>query len=93
MLTGTVFFSYEFKEAAFKNDISSAKSRNNSAHTQQHLADTLGMSLVHTNKTLKRLLASQAVHWHNRVFEVLDRAKLVELAGEDMVQHRPRPFI
>ncbi len=27
--------------------------------TQQHLADTLGMSLVHTNKTLKRLLASK----------------------------------
>ena len=27
--------------------------------TQQHLADTLGMSLVHTNKTLKRLSASQ----------------------------------
>ena len=27
--------------------------------TQQHLADTLGMSLVHTNKTLKRLTASR----------------------------------
>lgn len=61
--------------------------------TQQHLADTLGMSLVHTNKTLKRLLASQSVRWHNRLFEVLDRTRLVELAGEDMVQHPPRPFI
>src|ERR1041385_2147344 len=27
--------------------------------TQQHLADTLGMSLVHTNKTLKLLVASE----------------------------------
>ena len=31
--------------------------------TQQHLADALGMSLVHTNKTLKRLLASKAISW------------------------------
>src|SRR6476469_3520607 len=39
--------------------------------TQQHLADTLGMSLVHTNKTLKRLLQSRAVRWEQRRFEVI----------------------
>jgi CRP-like cAMP-binding protein len=61
--------------------------------TQQHLADTLGMSLVHTNKTLKRLLASNAVRWKDRVFQLLDRAALVEIAGEDVKPHRPRPFI
>ena len=43
--------------------------------TQQHLADTLGMSLVHTNKTLKRLAASNAIRWSDRVFEVLDRRR------------------
>lgn len=61
--------------------------------TQQHLADTLGMSLVHTNKTLKRLLASKAVRWSNRMFDVLDRAALARIAGEEMVQRRTRPFI
>jgi CRP/FNR family transcriptional regulator, anaerobic regulatory protein len=61
--------------------------------TQQHLADTLGMSLVHTNKTWKRLAATQAVRWKDRVFEVLDRAKLAELAGGEMSVQRPRPFI
>lgn len=61
--------------------------------TQQHLADTLGMSLVHTNKTLKRLLASKAARWKDRVFELVDRATLVEIAGDDMPQHRQRPFI
>lgn len=61
--------------------------------TQQHLADTLGMSLVHTNKTLKRLMASGAVRWKDRVFEVIDRAALVEIAGEDAAQRAPRPFI
>lgn len=61
--------------------------------TQQHLADTLGMSLVHTNKTLKRLLASNAVRWENRVFEMIDRAALAEIASDDVVLRRPRPFI
>jgi len=61
--------------------------------TQQHLADTLGMSLVRTNKTLKRLFATEAVRWSNRVFEVFDRELLVRIAGENVALHQPRPFI
>lgn len=61
--------------------------------TQQHLADTLGLSLVHTNKTLKRLIASKAARWNNRTFELIDRATLTELAGEGVAWQRPRPFI
>ena len=37
--------------------------------TQQHVADTLGMSLVHTNKTLKRLSATKSVRWKDKIFE------------------------
>jgi CRP-like cAMP-binding protein len=62
--------------------------------TQQHVADTLGMSLVHTNKTLKRLAATKAVRWKDRLFEILDRDKLVEVANcEPAKQRAPRPFI
>lgn len=61
--------------------------------TQQHLADTLGMSLVHTNKTLKRVLITGAIRWSNRVFELVDHKELVAIAGEDIAQKRPRPFI
>ena len=61
--------------------------------TQQHVADTLGMSLVHTNKTLKRLFASNAARWKDRRFEVLDRTALVQLARDDAPIRRPRPFI
>lgn len=61
--------------------------------TQQHLADTLGLSLVHTNKTLKRLQASGAVRWKDRIFEVLDRDRLAEIAGGDIQRIRQRPFI
>jgi CRP/FNR family transcriptional regulator, anaerobic regulatory protein len=61
--------------------------------TQQHLADALGMSLVHTNKTLKRLYAAGAVRWKDRMFEVLDRAALAKVAGGPIVVSRQRPFI
>ena len=61
--------------------------------TQQHLADTLGMSLVHTNKTLKRLYATNAIRWKSRVFEIVDRAALAKFAGDDVKPYRPRPFI
>ncbi|HZD89741.1 MAG TPA: Crp/Fnr family transcriptional regulator [Pseudolabrys sp.] len=61
--------------------------------TQQHVADTLGMSLVHTNKTLKRLMATGAVRWKDRRFTLLDRPALEEIAGDDGRQQRPRPFI
>jgi len=61
--------------------------------TQQHLADTLGMSLVHTNKTLKRIFQSKAVRWEHRTFQLIDRAALTELAGDGVKKRLPRPFI
>ena len=62
--------------------------------TQQHIADTLGMSLVHTNKTLKRLTASKAVRWKDRQFEIVDRDQLAEIAGYEPAKPRAqRPFI
>jgi len=61
--------------------------------TQQHLADTLGMSLVHTNKTLKRLQISKAIRWKDRLFEMVDRPALAAIAGEDVAPRIGRPFI
>jgi CRP/FNR family transcriptional regulator, anaerobic regulatory protein len=61
--------------------------------TQQHIADTLGMSLVHTNKTLKRLASLKAVRWKDRTFEILDRDALVDIAGYEIAEQKLRPFI
>jgi CRP-like cAMP-binding protein len=61
--------------------------------TQQHLADTLGMSLVHTNKTLRRLLQSKAIRWKDRVFEMINRPALAVIVGDDVSLREPRPFI
>ncbi|WP_068021224.1 Crp/Fnr family transcriptional regulator [Rhodoplanes sp. Z2-YC6860] len=62
--------------------------------TQQHVADMLGMSLVHTNKTLRRLSATKAIRWKERRFELLDREALTNLASYELPRERPnRPFI
>jgi CRP-like cAMP-binding protein len=62
--------------------------------TQQHLADTLGLSLVHTNKTLKRLMSTKSVSWKERRFELLDQDALSKIASVDPPkQPVRRPFI
>jgi CRP-like cAMP-binding protein len=61
--------------------------------TQQHVADTLGMSLVHTNKTLKRLFATRTVRWKQKLLEILDREELARIAGYDIEDKGIRPFI
>ena len=61
--------------------------------TQQHVADTLGLSLVHTNKTLKRLASSKAIRWKDRTFEILDREALADIAVYEPSDPGPRPFI
>jgi CRP/FNR family transcriptional regulator len=62
--------------------------------TQQHVADTLGMSLVHTNKTLQRLNATKTMRWKERRFEILDREALASLASYERPAPRAgRPFI
>jgi len=61
--------------------------------TQQHIADTLGMSLVHANKTLRRLYGMKLLSWRERSFEILDWDKLAELAVYDRADKRQRPLI
>ncbi len=60
---------------------------------QQHVADTLGMSLVHANNTLRKLSEMKVMRWKNRIFQVLSRRRLAEIAGYDLTDRPPRPFI
>lgn len=48
--------------------------------TQQHLADALGLSIVHTNKTLKRLSDRKIISWKSRTLEIIDIDALREIA-------------
>ncbi|WP_454856010.1 Crp/Fnr family transcriptional regulator [Rhizobium binxianense] len=51
--------------------------------TQTAMADVLGVSLVHLNKTLQSLRKERAFTWEGRVITILDWAKLQSIAGFD----------
>ena len=55
---------------------------------QQDLADALGLSLVHTNKTLARLRQRQLCDWSEGELRIFDAATL---AAEGMVEPEPLP--
>lgn len=61
--------------------------------TQEHLADALGLSLVHTNKTLKRLSADGLITWEHGWCLIPDIQPLAELAKCDLDQPRTRPLL
>ncbi|MCS4241738.1 CRP-like cAMP-binding protein [Rhizobium sp. BIGb0125] len=61
--------------------------------TQQHVADTLGLSIVHTNKTLRKLSDRNLLRWTDKGCLVLDEAGLAAVAGWDGDDKQSRPFI
>jgi CRP/FNR family transcriptional regulator len=61
--------------------------------TQQHVADTLGMSLVHANKTFQRLRRSKIVRWERNEVEIVDAGALARVAQYDTPDAGVRPFI
>ena len=61
--------------------------------TQGHVADTLGLSVVHTNKTLRKIAQRGLVHWLDRGCEVLDDEALLAIAKWSGEFERERPFI
>ncbi|MBN9244955.1 MAG: Crp/Fnr family transcriptional regulator [Mesorhizobium sp.] len=61
--------------------------------TQQHVADTLGLSLVHTNKTIRKLSARGLLRWRDGGCEVLDAAGLMALAHWEGLGEERRPLV
>lgn len=61
--------------------------------TQQHISDTIGFSLVHTNKTLNSMKRLGAFTWAGTTLRVIDEAALQQLAGEEAREVGLRPFI
>jgi len=61
--------------------------------TQSLMADTLGLSVVHTNRTLKRLSGLKLIRWRERGCEILDEKRLLQLAQWDGLSEQPRPYL
>jgi CRP-like cAMP-binding protein len=61
--------------------------------TQQHVADTLGLSIVHTNKTLRKLADKKLIRWLDRSCQIIDPDGLRDLAEWDAPVDAKRPLI
>ena len=61
--------------------------------TQAQIADMLGLSLVHTNRTLKSLREEGLVEWTPGELRVADMDAACEYAQYSPTRHRKRPFI
>lgn len=61
--------------------------------TQQDLADALGLSLVHTNKTLGKLRDRQLARWSDGELSIMDIKPLADLSGMDLEKVKTRPLI
>lgn len=60
---------------------------------QQDLADALGLSLVHTNKTLARLRERQLANWSDGKLTIHDIDELAAVANMELDAPRKRPLI
>lgn len=61
--------------------------------TQQHIADTLGLSLVHTNKTIRKLMDRKLLLWRDGGCEVIDADALQALARWQGLSEGRRPLV
>lgn len=60
---------------------------------QQDLADALGLSLVHTNKTLAAIKSRQLAHWSDGILRISDLGALAEIAMLDDLEPQKRPIM
>lgn len=61
--------------------------------TQQHIADALGLSLVHTNKTLRKLDQMKLLSWDRKIVTIKQRTALEQLAKFSDTKQFVRPLI
>lgn len=60
---------------------------------QQDLADALGLSLVHTNKTLGKLRERQLANWGDGQLSIQDVSKLQAFANMEIEEMAQRPLL
>ena len=73
--------------------MASRKNRLEVTISQAQIADILGLSLVHTNRTIKALEREGKVLWKQGVIEVPDLARTAAFAHSDASKERQRPFL
>ncbi len=61
--------------------------------TQQQLADALGLSIVHTNKTIQKLTKLGLIQWRQGTLKIFNQEELSNIALYNHDDFAPRPFI
>lgn len=61
--------------------------------TQAQIADMLGLSLVHTNRTIKALERAGLVRWRQGSIHIADLDATAKFAHFDRTNAQPRPFL
>lgn len=61
--------------------------------TQSQIADMLGLSLVHTNRTLQALRQANLISWNLSEIQIADMAAAREFARFDHNSRGPRPYL
>ncbi|SFE11999.1 cAMP-binding domain of CRP or a regulatory subunit of cAMP-dependent protein kinases [Sulfitobacter brevis] len=62
-------------------------------YTQRDMADALGLSLVHTNKTLAKLKERQLASWSDRTLRISNLHALAEVAVTSLTEPPKRPLM
>ena len=62
-------------------------------YTQRDMADALGLSLVHTNKTLAKLRDRQLASWSDHMLQINDLKALAEIAKMELDPPLQRPLM
>jgi CRP-like cAMP-binding protein len=65
----------------------------NLPYTQRDMADALGLSLVHTNKTLGKLKDRQLASWSDKVLQINDLDALADIAQTSTKDPIARPLM
>jgi CRP/FNR family transcriptional regulator, anaerobic regulatory protein len=86
------FLVYVFRRARSLG-LTETRTRLRLPFTQQHMADALGLSLVHTNKTLKSLTMRGMLTWRDGVLVFVDEQALARLGDFEDRNTKPRPLI
>ena len=60
---------------------------------QHHLADTLGLSLVHTNKTLQKIRKDGAIELIDQCLHIIDEQRLIAMGRVDIRFSTTRPLL
>ena len=88
-----VFFAVWLLDRALKTCMASEGNALSIPITQVQVADMLGLSLVHTNRTIKLLEREGLIEWEQGRIGVPDMDKASEFAQFDRSRDRPKPFI